>query len=334
MGRQPLRAPPDAPPRQGGRRSTPPGAGTAPPAPPRPAGCPPGRRSGRGPDPGPRGDRRLLVVQEPLVGPEGAVEPHGVVQGGHVEAARAPQWLHREADGVQQRHVARVRQRAGVHQRVVAQRADRAHPHRAARLRLGDLLARPAQPVHVPDVERLATGHPLQRLGQPAQVLAHLVGDRRQFLGVRDDAGGRQLVLEGRFLGPVEGGRQVEDRPALLHRRDPPRREGAAVAHPLHLVHDRHARSPGAQEVGVQRVHRPVAVGGPAGSDQRLARDLAAEDPLEGLLGAPATEDVDLDPFQVEQVDQELGGVRHALLLHSRRPAVTVAAGLTADPRR
>ncbi|GAA3151602.1 hypothetical protein GCM10010521_44090 [Streptomyces rameus] len=61
----------------------------------------------------------------------------------------------------------------------------------------------------------------------------------------------------------------------------------------------------------MQRVHRAVAVRGAAGGDQCLARHLAAEDPLQGLLRAAATEDVDLDLFQVEQVDQPLGRIRH-----------------------
>lgn len=61
----------------------------------------------------------------------------------------------------------------------------------------------------------------------------------------------------------------------------------------------------------MQRVHRPVALGRAAGGHQRLARHLSAEDPLEGLLRAPAPEDVDLDLLQVEQVDESLGRIRH-----------------------
>ena len=66
------------------------------------------------------------------------------------------------------------------------------------------------------------------------------------------------------------------------------------------VVNDRPSRTrstwytigtPGAarpQEVRVQRVHRAVAVRGPPGGDQRLARDLPAEDPLQRLVGAAA----------------------------------------------
>ena len=40
---------------------------------------------------------------------------------------------------------------------------------------------------------------------------------------------------------------------------------------------------------------------GAPGGDERLAGDLAAEDPLALLVGALAAEDVDLDPLEVEQ---------------------------------
>ena len=48
----------------------------------------------------------------------------------------------------------------------------------------------------------------------------------------------------------------------------------------LHLVLDRLGRVAGADEVPVQRVHRPGRVDGTPGRDQGLARDLPAEDPL------------------------------------------------------
>ncbi len=111
---------------------------------------------------------------------ERPVEPHRVVERGHVEAALTPQRLHRDADGVQEGHVARVGEGARVHERVVAQWPDGTHPHRAARLRVLYLLRGPAQSVHVPDVERLAARHALQRLGKRAQMLGDLLRDRRK----------------------------------------------------------------------------------------------------------------------------------------------------------
>ena len=71
-----------------------------------------------------------------------------------------------------------------------------------------------------------------------------------------------------------------------------------------------------AQEVGVQRVHRPVG-----GSTVRAAATrawpghLAAEDPLAVHVGTEAAEDVDLDGLEVEQLDQTVD--RH--LAHGAR---------------
>ena len=49
-----------------------------------------------------------------------------------------------------------------------------------------------------------------------------------------------------------------------------------------------------------------------AGGDERLARDLAAEDALAVLVGADAAEDVDLDRLEVEQLDERVDGLlRH-----------------------
>ncbi len=118
-------------------------------------------------------------------------------------------------------------------------------------------------------------------------------------------------MLDAALLRMMEGGGEIEDRLALLDRGDPARGEGPPVAHPLHLVHDRHPGDAGAQEVRVQRVDRAVALHGAPRGHQRLAGDLPAEDPLEGLLRAGAAEDVDLDLLQIEQIDQSLGGVRH-----------------------
>src|SRR5205085_3300441 len=151
-----------------------------------------------------------------------------------------------------------------------------------------------------------------------------------QGLRGRDLASGRQLVLEGTYLRLVKGGGEIEDRATLLHGGDPARRERPSVPHPLDLVHDRHARPARAQEVRVQRVHRAVAVRGTGGGDQRLARHLAAEDPLEGLVRASATEDVDLDLLQVEQVDEALGRVRHGC----DSPVLTAGPWFTAGRRR
>ena len=48
--------------------------------------------------------------------------------------------------------------------------------------------------------------------------------------------------------------------------------------------------------------------------DQRLTGDLAAEHSLTALVGRPAAEDVDLDGFEVEQLDEIVEG-GHVVIL-------------------
>ncbi len=84
-----------------------------------------------------------------------------------------------------------------------------------------------------------------------------------------------------------------------------------AVADAVDLVHDRRGRIAGAQEVRVQRVH--VALGfaladgffdSAAGGDERLAGDLSAENALALLVWRLPAEDVDLDAFEIEELDE------------------------------
>ena len=51
-------------------------------------------------------------------------------------------------------------------------------------------------------------------------------------------------------------------------------------------------------------MHGPVLAHRASGRDERLARHLATEHPLQGHLGAQAAEDVLLDRFEVEQANQ------------------------------
>src|SRR5688500_16239508 len=64
----------------------------------------------------------------------------------------------------------------------------------------------------------------------------------------------------------------------------------------------------------------PAGVDGAAGGDDSLARHLLAEHALPLLVRAAATEDVDLDGFEVEQIDQAGEGFAH--------PAVTLWSGV------
>jgi hypothetical protein len=49
------------------------------------------------------------------------------------------------------------------------------------------------------------------------------------------------------------------------------------------------------------------------GGDQCLARDLAAEDPLQILFRAAATEEIWLEHFEVEEGDQIVEGLLHTV---------------------
>ena len=103
----------------------------------------------------------------------------------------------------------------------------------------------------------------------------------------------------------MEAGLQVEDRLAVLDRDDAAGGEAAAVAQPVDVVEDRRFRVAGTKEVGVQRVHEAERVlDRSGGRDEGLAGDLTAEHALAVLLRRHASEQVDLDRFQVEQVDQ------------------------------
>jgi len=65
-------------------------------------------------------------------------------------------------------------------------------------------------------------------------------------------------------------------------------------------------------------VHKTIRRHSPPGGDESLA----AEDALQVLVRAAASEDVDLDPFQVEELDE------HALHGHHRTLLRCLAAAL------
>ncbi len=126
-------------------------------------------------------------------------------------------------------------------------------------------------------------------------------GQRR---GVRR-VGHRLLVIEA-LLRPLEGGGQREDRLPVLNGDHPAGREGPAVVHAVDGVDDGRAGVPDAQEVRVQGVGEPVLGDRPPGGDQRLGRDLSAEDARDDGGPGLAAEDVLLDLLQVEQIEEIL----------------------------
>src|SRR4051794_6223177 len=60
------------------------------------------------------GGGTVLVVEQPVVGPERAVEPHGMVEAGAHDEPRLQAHAMREVDRIEQRHVRRVGNEDGV----------------------------------------------------------------------------------------------------------------------------------------------------------------------------------------------------------------------------
>ena len=257
------------------------------------------------------GDRRVGVVEQPFVGPEGLVEPHAVVQARSHELRVVPTRVVRGEDGVEEGHVRGVGRHARMQQRVVGELAVRPDPEALKGLTL--LPRVPREVADVPLVDRVGSVEPLGELVLPGLQPLEEGGER---LGL-GHLGHRELVLQAVFE-VVERGREVEDRPPVLHGDDPAGGERASIADPVDLVEDRHSGVAGPQEVGVQRMH-PAVLDRAPGGHERLARHLAAEDALALLVGLDAPEDVDLNGFEVKQVDEELQGRAHAHMFAGRR---------------
>ncbi len=152
--------------------------------------------------------------------------------------------------------------------------------------------------------------------GEPVtqQVPVGLESDvqRLEVLG-RRDLGHRELVGQPGLVD-MEGRRHVEDGPSMLDGDHPAGGERSAVADPVHLVEDGDRRVAGSQEVGVEGMD-PADFDRAAGGHQGLGGDLAAEHPLPVLVGADASEDVDFDGLEIEQVDEEIECVAHRPIL-------------------
>ena len=251
----------------------------------------------------------MLVVEQPVVGPERPVEPHRVVQAGHLHARCLPRHAERQHRGVQQRHVAGVGDDAGVQGGVVGQGAVGPHPHLLAERRVA--LAAHRIAVHMAQVDRAGAVVPL---AHAFLVRGHAGLEVRQRFGFRHATGHRRLVVLP-WLVHVEAGLQVEDGPAVLDGDDAAGGEALAVADAVHLVEDRHGGVAWPQEVGVEGVDQPAGLHRAGGRHQRLAGHLPAEDPLAVLVGRDAAEDVDLDRFEVEQGDEVVEGAHGPVIL-------------------
>ena len=254
--------------------------------------------------------RALLVVQQPLVGVERAVEPHRVVEARDHEAVVVPRVRVRHHRGVEQREVRRVRDDARVQQRVVGQLAVGADPHVLLGLASIGTGIEPARQLGRALIDRPLAPDPLDEVGrEPVGVRLESLPERRQRLGI-GRVRHRVLVL-GTGLVDVERRRQIEDRPAVLDRDDAPGREAAAVADAVDLVDDRDRGSPGRRKYACSECTSPRSTVRPA-AIERLPRDLAAEHPLAVLVGAQPAEEVDLELFELQQVDQVVERRAHA----------------------
>ena len=71
----------------------------------------------------------------------------------------------------------------------------------------------------------------------------------------------------------------------------------------------------------MDRVHQSAGLlDRPGGGDEGLTGDLATEDPLTVLVGRPATEQVHLDRFEIEESDQFVERVLHGPILPPAAP--------------
>ncbi len=119
-----------------------------------------------------------------------------------------------------------------------------------------------------------------------------------------------ELMAQTVFDG-LERNRHVEDRDAVLHGDDTPRREAFAVANSVDDVQDRHRRIAGAQEIAVQRMRVALRRHRARRRDERLAEHLTAVDALPAFARARAAKMIDVDFFEIEQRDQTLQALLH-----------------------
>src|SRR5690606_13040501 len=118
------------------------------------------------------------------------------------------------------------------------------------------------------------------------------------------------LVLAPR-LPHLERCRHVEDRAAVLDRRDTPRGEALAVTQAVDEVDDRRLQVAGQDEVAVDGVRVAVLLDRAPRGDERLREHLAAEDAAAADVAVAAAIDVVFDLLEVEELEQVLYGVAH-----------------------
>ncbi|PRD36378.1 UNVERIFIED_CONTAM: hypothetical protein NCL1_08867 [Trichonephila clavipes] len=237
------------------------------------------------------------------------MEPHGVVDARALHVRLHEMRGVRQHGGAHESEVGGEGEHALVQEGIVRQRHLRFHPVRA--LRLARL-----QREGVDRVDGAQLDGPVG-LQQRAVLLRHVGRHHTAQVQLAGQAfrtrhlGHGQLVIEAVF-GVGERGHHGEDDLAVLDRLHRAGGEALAVAHALDLVDDRRRRVAGTQEVGMQRMRQALAVDRAAGRHQGLAQHLAAEHVLAEVIVALATEQVDFQVFQIEQLQQLLHHDRHS----------------------
>jgi hypothetical protein len=142
---------------------------------------------------------------------------------------------------------------------------------------------------------------------QRQDALAHL-RLRRQFLR-SGDLRHFELMAEAGLVA-LKGYRHEEDGVPVLNGDDPPGGEALAVADAVHLIDDRHFRIAGEQEVGMQRMRRPLIdlLDGATGGDQGLSDHLAAEHALPARLWGAAPKQIHFQRLEIEDLEHVLNG--------------------------
>ena len=253
--------------------------------------------------PGVRARHRLEVVEQPLVGPHRPVEPHRVIEAGAHPAAPGPPRLglvrgpQRAPGRADRSAVGHVGEHAGVQRDVVGQLPVGPHPHgaRRRRPRSGLELTRVDGPAVHPAARSVLVA--LEVLG-----IGHALERRRQL-----ELAARLLLVERRI--------EVEDRLAVLEGDHAAGGEGRTVADPVDRVDDRQTGAPGAQEVGVQRVHPMIDLDGVRCRHEGLAGDLAPEHAsaaVAGLARVRAPVQIAVDVLELQEAQQPVQPVAHA----------------------
>src|SRR5690606_20357258 len=255
--------------------------------------------------PGSLGAGAVDRVQQPVVDPERTVEPKRVVQRGHLHVGLVVADAVREGRGAQQLEVTCIGEQRLVQARIVGHPVAQPEPDLLVRRALGwiELVTR----VDMAELERPGAREPALYLGrQGRQDLVGYRGRRLDVLRWRDRRH-RQLVLRPVLLLLERGGHEEDDLP-VLDRGYAAHREAASVAGPVELVHDRRVDVARAQEVGVQRVRAAFRRQRQLGGRQGLPEHLPAEHVLGADVPALAPEQVVLEAFQGEQLDQLVDG--------------------------